>query len=923
MKKIILLTFLIIGFLAISTVNAEEIANGTSNLGIEESNALMGGAVDVSQNELAISTVSAEEIANGTSNLGVGESNALMGGAVDVSQNELAISTVNAEEITNNANNEIMHYKIAFFNNQTIINLDEDDINWNVKSLTEIVEEYGEKFTYEIFLSTFEINNVEYIIETVRPTGGVFGDFVYLQFNPVEYDVYDGIFYKVVNGQIVEIIDNYEYKIFDGKYYKVVGIMGEDYLGENHVEYYIINNECYKFSGTDSEHVVGFFTKATKGVDYKIINGKYYTLNGDLIEDFSEDTNDIIINGIYYFSEGIYYNTYTNRYSIAPYNYVKITNNIYRLISGKGTYNKTEKYGDETYNITKNNEYVLINNQLYNFIDGNIGSKININNENSNLITIRAPNVTKYYGGNERFTATIMENDKLITGGYASIKINNVEYTKLISGLGEVSLALNLNAGQYKVITKYKNTIVNSTVTIKPTITANNLTKIYKNGTQYYATFTNPQGNLLKNTDVKFNINGVFYTRTTNDKGIAKMNINLNPGTYILTAENPLNGEQHGNTITVLPNIVENHDLTKYYKNNSQYRVRLLDNLGRPVSSDVAVIFNINGVFYSRITDANGYAKLNINLNPGEFIITAQYNDCFVSNRIKVLPILSANDLTMSYKDGSKFAVKLLDGQGKPFAGQDVTMNINGVFYDRVTDDSGVARLNINLLPNEYIITSSYNGFSIGNKILIKASNNQQSNPAGNPTNNPISNSTTNTGSNTSFVPYDLDKAIIVDINTYNKYITKYSDNYKLEAYVYQNSNTGIDISLSNRKISGTGAYDYVNKNYYVSSIYSNMTGTWQWNDWKVGEGVSASTIHKYSYGSNNFAVTKVAVKIIDGLSDDGYSFYPTDPHMPDVDSHGITREYAIAHNMHYIQGDGDWSGGYVNYDAVNKCYHA
>ena len=537
---------------------------------------------------------------------------------------------------------------------------------------------------------------------------------------------------------------------------------------------------------------------------------------------------------------------------------------------------------------------------------------------------IAAPDVIKYYKGDEQFVVSTFDNkNKPICDENVVIIINGNMYAKKTNSLGIATLALNLNIGEYNVTTiAYKNTVF-SKVIIKPTIAANDFTKIYKNGTQYYATFRDSQGNLLRNTDVKFNINGVIYTRTTNDKGIAKMNINLNPGTYILTAENPSNGERRGNKITVLPNIIENHDLTKYYKNDSQYSVRLLNDFGKTVGGNVKVTFNINGVFYTRTTDTWGYATLNINLDAGEYIITAQYKGCAVSNRIKVLPILSANDLTMSYKDGSKFAVKLLDGQGKPFAGQDVTMNINGVFYDRVTDDSGVARLNINLLPNEYIITSSYNGFSIGNKILIKASNNQQSNPAGNPTNNPISNSTTNTGSNTSFVPYDLDKAIIVDINTYNKYITKYSDNYKLEAYVYQNSNTGIDISLSNRKISGTGAYGYVNKNYYVSSIYSNMTGTWQWSDWKVGEGVSASTIHKYSYGSNNFAVTKVAVKIIDGLSDDGYSFYPTDPHMPDVDSHGITREYAIAHNMHYIQGDGDWSGGYVNYDAVNKCYHA
>ncbi len=44
---------------------------------------------------------------------------------------------------------------------------------------------------------------------------------------------------------------------------------------------------------------------------------------------------------------------------------------------------------------------------------------------------------------------------------------------------------------------------------------------MFRNNTQYYAIFTDSQGNPLKNKDVQFNINGVFYTKTTNDKGIA------------------------------------------------------------------------------------------------------------------------------------------------------------------------------------------------------------------------------------------------------------------------------------------------------------------------------------------------------------------------------------------------------------------
>ena len=90
-----------------------------------------------------------------------------------------------------------------------------------------------------------------------------------------------------------------------------------------------------------------------------------------------------------------------------------------------------------------------------------------------------------------------------------------------------------------------------------------------------------------------------------------------------------------------------------------------------------------------------------------------------VSNKIKVLPILSAKDMAKKYGTSNQFVATLVDGQGKPYADQTVQFNINGVFYNRVTNSYGQARLNINLQPGQYIITSSYNGSSIANKVTI------------------------------------------------------------------------------------------------------------------------------------------------------------------------------------------------------------
>ncbi|MBR0371397.1 MAG: Ig-like domain repeat protein [Methanobrevibacter sp.] len=226
---------------------------------------------------------------------------------------------------------------------------------------------------------------------------------------------------------------------------------------------------------------------------------------------------------------------------------------------------------------------------------------------------------------------------------------------------------------------------------------------------------------ILKNTSVSFNINGITYTRTTNEYGSAKLNINLKAGEYIITAYNSVTGEMRSNNITVLSRFSENADLVKYYRNDSQYVVRVIGDDGNPLGAGENVTFNINGVLYTRSTNESGYAKLNINLGPGDYIVTAEYKTCLVSNNIKVKPVLTANDMSMTYGDGSKFTAHLLDGEGNPYQNQTIDFNINGVFYSRTTDVNGDGKLDINLMPGEYIITSSYNGYNISNKITVNS----------------------------------------------------------------------------------------------------------------------------------------------------------------------------------------------------------
>ena len=338
---------------------------------------------------------------------------------------------------------------------------------------------------------------------------------------------------------------------------------------------------------------------------------------------------------------------------------------------------------------------------------------------------IIANDLTKYYANEKALTCEVQDSESHpIDNASVTFNVNGKNYSRTTNSSGIAKMNVNLDSGNYTYDAYYllNNSVVakdSGLIQILPTISGEDIEKIYRNDTQYYATFLDSNGELLANTNVTFNINGVFYTRKTNESGVARLNINLNAGEYILTAINT-NGEMHSNNITVL-NSISGNDIVKYYKNDTQYYATFLNSDGS-LLTNTNVTFNINGVYYTRKTNESGVARLNINLPPNDYILTAinPATGEMYSNTIRVLNVLSASDMSMTYRDGSKFNVTLLDGQGIPYANQELTFNINGVFYTRTTNELGVASLNINLQAGNYIITSTYNGLSIANTIKIQ-----------------------------------------------------------------------------------------------------------------------------------------------------------------------------------------------------------
>uniref|UniRef100_UPI0037DD4DE9 Ig-like domain repeat protein n=1 Tax=Methanobrevibacter smithii TaxID=2173 RepID=UPI0037DD4DE9 len=488
-------------------------------------------------------------------------------------------------------------------------------------------------------------------------------------------------------GDVTVSVDGKEYNVAieNGKAVKTIaGLKADDYTVT--VKYAGDNN--YNEATADAEFSVSKISDYNMDISVpEIKEGVNSTIGVDLPKD-ATGTVTVEIDGKKYTA-----------------NVIDGTANV--IVSGlsAGDYNITTVYsGDAKYDsMTKKGNITVIPN-------------VNVN--------LDVSDVEMFYHDGTRLIAKLTDfQGKPIVNATIYFSINGVTYAKTTDANGTASIGLNLDSNVYPVTVTYNESAFyskiskNITVTINSSIIADDLVKMYQNATKFYAKFMGSDGKVLANTQVKFNIHGVFYTKTTNNDGVADLSIMLRPGTYILTAYNPVTGEQQGFNITVKSLIVQN-DLTKYYMNASKFQATIYDKNGS-LAVNKNVTFNIHGVFYTRTTDENGVVSLGISLRPGEYVITTMYEGLDIGNTVTVLPTLVTHDLNMKYMDGSNFTAQTLDGQGNPLANQNVSFNVNGVFYHKVTDDNGFASLTIRLMSGKYIITSSWNDFQTGNNITI------------------------------------------------------------------------------------------------------------------------------------------------------------------------------------------------------------
>lgn len=164
-------------------------------------------------------------------------------------------------------------------------------------------------------------------------------------------------------------------------------------------------------------------------------------------------------------------------------------------------------------------------------------------------------------------------------------------------------------------------------------------------------------------------------------------------------------------------------DFTKTIGDPTPLSIGLYNDDKTPITGKEVEI-EIHGEKYNRKTGEDGIAKLNINLPVGIYDCHVVFDDpeyhytrTFL--RVTVCPVIKTADLNMVAGDGSRFIAVTEDMNGYRIGGVKITFNINGVNYERTTDNNGTASLPINLQAGDYKIITKCHDLAFENHIHI------------------------------------------------------------------------------------------------------------------------------------------------------------------------------------------------------------
>lgn len=335
-------------------------------------------------------------------------------------------------------------------------------------------------------------------------------------------------------------------------------------------------------------------------------------------------------------------------------------------------------------------------------------------------------NIRLVTSNNESITGTVnltigKTNYKInVNNGKATLVLgklapNTYSYSASYAGTDEYSKAS--ASGSFRVVDDLLNL----------TLTAYNMTAFYGTDKVLVISVTDDNKQAVSGATVLIKIGGVTYTETSDAKGKISFPLkSLDVGKYVAQIIFEETARYHSASTSVniqISTTVEAIDVVKLFGSATQYYAIFTDSNGKALAN-TKIKLTVGSNSYTVTTLPNGIVKVNINFDPGKYSITATNpatGQKITTSLFIYLKIMENKDVVKYFGGSQTYKVRAYGNDGKPVgAGKVVTFNVNGKTYKVKTNKNGYASCKLNLKPKTYVITATYNGFKVSNKVKVK-----------------------------------------------------------------------------------------------------------------------------------------------------------------------------------------------------------
>ena len=452
----------------------------------------------------------------------------------------------------------------------------------------------------------------------------------------------------------------------------------------------LLENDQYVSNGTNSEFTINIIKSKIIAKD-RVIGD--YSNRDYLICLLDENNNPIANKKISIELNGETYSKFTNSLG-------EVSIPIYLAI---GTYNITASFsGDDEYGKSNGSSTI--------YVIETVNCTISI----ETLLDDASIELGFSKDLNETISINVFSKDKLV---------NLTKDINIINGRGTLNLD-DLDEGNYIIVIDMEayDISINKTFNIDKTMTiiSNDFTTFFKSNSAYTIRLMN-NGKAVANKTIVFTLNNQKFTKTTDNKGQASININLETGTYQLSIFNSETKDGKTQKIKVIAPITGNKNLVKYFGNKKAFKVRILGDGGKPVGAGKIVSMKVNGKTYNVKTDKNGYASLNLNLKPNTYTIATSFNGYSLKNKVTIKSTIITKNISKKRKKFVKFTAKLVNSNGKILKNKKITFKFKGKTKKIKTNKKGIATFSLGRLKvGKYSISSKYGKLTVKNTITIK-----------------------------------------------------------------------------------------------------------------------------------------------------------------------------------------------------------